>query len=212
MVSSSSSCPTPTLISKPWWIALLWLTISARRWTPRRGDFRDRPLKATLTSVPTHSKAFSRGTKVHLISGTVLYTRSATSFSINDSRTNSKVVSRHHVRGTLILPPWRLVPLTPPTSVFVVEKRATCLITVLRSIINRYPRVRTVTRKGDISRHQILERWTMCLLILHKRRMRSCWVHSVSTLSQLPFFFIQVLHILSFHKLLLECIAYLYVP
>ena len=72
---------------------------------PRRGDFRDRPLEATLASVPTHSKAFSRGTRVHLINGTMLHTRSATSFSMSGSRTSSRVVSRHHVRGTPLLPP-----------------------------------------------------------------------------------------------------------
>jgi len=41
------------------------LIISARRWKPRRGGFRDRPLEATLVHAPTLSKAFSRGTRDH---------------------------------------------------------------------------------------------------------------------------------------------------
>jgi hypothetical protein len=67
------------------------------------------------------------------------------------------VVSKHHVKGTPILP-YEASALTPPANVSVVENKDICLITTLRGRISRHPRVRIVTRREPLISPHIMER------------------------------------------------------
>jgi len=133
----------------------LLFIISTRRWRPRRGGFRDRPLEAILVCAPTLSKASSRVTRDHPISGIMVNTlsvhRTHSRMAINAP--SSRVVSRHHDRGRLRTLPRRLVPLALPTSVSVVVKKVTYLIIAQRSPTSKPPRGRITTRS-----HRILGR------------------------------------------------------
>ena len=76
------------------------LTTSARRWRPRRGGFRDKPLGAILVHMPILNKASSRGSRDHLVNGIVVSTLSAirTSSKLAMHVLSSRVFHRHHDR------------------------------------------------------------------------------------------------------------------
>ena len=103
MVYNFSLCPIHTSTFRRWWIALLLLIISAKRWRPRRGGFRNRPLEVILICAPTHSKVSSKGTKDHLIGGIATRTSNVhhTSSRMTINVPSSRVASRHHDRQHL---------------------------------------------------------------------------------------------------------------
>ena len=83
------------------------MIISARKWRPRRGGFRDRPLEAILIRVLILSKVSSRGTRDHPING--IATRTSNVHHISSRMATNvpyrRVVSRHHDRERLTILP-----------------------------------------------------------------------------------------------------------
>jgi hypothetical protein len=121
------------------------------------------------------------------------------------------VVNRRLIQGILMQLLWRTVLPIPQISVFAVGERATYLITTKRSQISRIFRARIATRRCTHDQ-PTLGRWTMCPQRWRKWNQKSCSVCLMSIPLLSLFFFILELRIRSFHKLLLEHIAYLCVP
>ena len=215
MVCNFSLCPIHIPTFRHWWIVPLLLIISAKRWRLRRGGFRDRPLEVILVPALILSKASSRGTRGHLISGITTRTSSVhrTDSIMAINVPNSRVASRHHARERLTTLLWRPMHLAPPTYAIIVEKLGIMLTIAPGSRISRHPRVSIVIRREHCrSQHPTQERWTMCLPRWRLLNQKSCSIRSMLTQPLPLFFFILELHIHSYRKHLLEIIAYHNVP
>jgi hypothetical protein len=202
----------------------LWQITSARKWTSRRGSSRDRRRVATVARELSRSKVFRRGTKGHPTNGTksstprgtrtssVLSTHSSSATRISSAPSNIKLATRHHVRECPTMPQSRVAPqATTPMHAITVERLINILTSAQRSRTSRPCRTSRAIRGPTLDLYSPA-RWIMCHLNQLRRRLRLWWVRLASTPSPLSYFSIPVSRILSYHKLLLECIAYPYVP
>jgi hypothetical protein len=120
---------------------------------PKGRGFRDKYLETTLASALVSNKAISRG--IRLTNGIVVNFLHVISFCnvllISHRMAITALRSRMGTKISVRIPPTtlqrRLVLLILPPSVFVVERKVTYLIIVLRRSISKPPRSRTVTRR-----------------------------------------------------------------
>jgi hypothetical protein len=159
------------------------------------------PTNGTKSSTP-------RGTRT----SSVLSTHSSSATRISSAPSNIKLATRHHVRECPTMPQSRVAPqATTPMHAITVERLINILTSAQRSRTSRPCRTSRAIRGPTLDLYSPA-RWIMCHLNQLRRRLRLWWVRLASTPSPLSYFSIPVSRILSYHKLLLECIAYPYVP